>query len=180
MWTLARRTEQDVKRAQWIGFVVVGFVGVDARAEPFGEIPNALAITKSGNKNEVHYAVRVDGACMPSGRAPVRPYWQMLERSNDATEGLSSLEERALGIDHQAVEGDSVRFALRGMPGRLITVRTARHGDGACGAVVQMSIAGESARVSSVYVKQKLFGVDYIALSGTAADGRLVREIIKP
>jgi len=144
------------------------------------EIPSALAIAKSSNRNEVHYAVRVDGACNPATQAPVHPYWRMLERSNDTTEPLSSLEERAFGIVRQEVEGDSVHFTLRGLPSRTITIRTQRAPDGSCAASATMPISGTAARVSSVWVKQSFFGVSYVQLTGVAGDGKPVREIVKP
>jgi hypothetical protein len=143
------------------------------------EIPTAFAIAKSSNKNQVDYAVSVDGSCNPATQTPVRPYWRMFERSKDTTEPLSSFEERAFGIAHQDVRGDSVSFALRGLPSRTITIRTQRTPNG-CGASTTMSIAGALARVSSVWVKQSLFGVSYVELTGVDGNGKSVSEIVKP
>ena len=39
-----------------------------------------------------------------------------------------------------------------------------------------MVIAGSPARISSIWVKQKLFGVDYVLLTGSASNGAVVRE----
>lgn len=156
------------------------FVSPAAHAGNATEIPSAFSIAKSGNKNEVHYAVRVDETCNPSRSAPVRPYWRMLERSKDAVEPLSSTEERAFGVQRQDVDGDSVHLVLRGLPSRTITIRTTRNGDGGCDSTASMSVAGTSARIAGVFVKQSLFGVSYIQVDGQSANGELVRERIKP
>jgi hypothetical protein len=140
------------------------------------EIPSALSIAKSSNKNQVHYAVQVDDACVPAGAAPVRAYWRMLEKSADATEPLARHEERAFGIERQDVDRDAVRITLRGLPGRVITIHTERGASGACAAMASTTIGGVAARISSVFVKIKLFGVDYVQLTGTTNDGSVVKE----
>jgi hypothetical protein len=73
-----------------------------ASASQPAELPSAIVIAKSSNRNEVHYAVRVDDACAPYGPAPVRPYWRMLERGPKATEALRENELRVLGLQYQA------------------------------------------------------------------------------
>ncbi len=145
------------------------------QAAQFSEIPSALSITKSSNKNQVNYSVAVDDACTPSGASPVHAYWRMLEKGPDATEGLSGGEERAFGIERQNVDRDSVRVTLRALPARPITIHTAR-GSGQCVATASTTINGVSARISSVFVKIKLFGVDYVQLTGVADDGSIVKE----
>jgi hypothetical protein len=140
------------------------------------QIASALAISKSSNKNEVHYAVDVDGACVPAGATPVHPYWQMREKSSDATEALSSSEERAFGVARQDVDHDSVHITLRGLPQRPISFRTYRASSGACVSEATTAIAGEPARLDGIYVKLKLFGLDYVELTGVSARGAPVRE----
>jgi len=145
------------------------------RAAQPSEIASALAIQKSTNKNQVHYAVAVDDTCTPAGAAPVHAYWRMLEKSPDATESLSRGEERAFGIEKQDVDHDDVRIVLRGLPARTITIHT--HADGGkCVASATTTINGVSARISSVFVKITLFGVDYVQLTGLADDGTVVKE----
>lgn len=147
-----------------------------ATADPVGEIPSAFSIAKSSNKNQVHYAVEVDGACAPAGSAPVHPYWRMLERSPDATEPLQDREQRAFGIARQDVRGDDVRIALRALPDRPITIHTGRAADGTCTATSTMEIGNAAARLYDIYVKQSLFGVDYVLLTGWSSSGAVVRE----
>ncbi len=156
------------------------FVSNVSHASP-GEIPSALSIAKSGNKNEVHYAVRVDDDCNPAGPSPVHPYWRMLERSPDATEPLAAgIEERAFGVESQSASGAEVRVVLRGLPSRDIVIHTNKAPDGACTSSATMTISGTRARVTSVFVKQKLLGVDYVEVVGAASNGAVVRERIKP
>jgi hypothetical protein len=104
----------------------------------------------------------------------------MLERGPNVTEPLSERELRVLGLERQEVAGDTVQMALRGMPSRTFTVHTGRAADGRCSSWVGATIAGVPARVASVYVQQKLFGVDYVLVSGVTESGTVVRERVTP
>jgi uncharacterized protein DUF4833 len=149
-------------------FVPMIFTGI--------QIASALTIAKSSNKNEVHYAVELTGACTPSGTSPVHAYWQMREKSADATETLSAMEERAYGLARQEVTGDTVRIVLRALPDRPISIRTFRGADGACASEATTTIQGASARIGGIFVKMKLFGVAYVQLSGVLPSGGAVSE----
>ncbi len=154
-----------------------------SRADPAtqrSELASVLVIAKSSNKNQVHYAALVDDTCAPAGQSPVRPYWLMLERGLGVVEPLSDGEQRVLGLEHQEVTAESIQFALRGMPTRTFTVHTSRAADGRCASWVGATIAGVPARVASVFVQQKLFGVDYVLLSGISEAGATVREQVRP
>jgi len=161
------------------GWTAVLAPGEATAAQP-SELPSVLAITKSSNRNQVSYSVQVDEACLPAGQAPVRPYWRMLEHGPLATEPLSDREERLLGVDHQDVAGNRIRIALRGMPGRTITIETYPASDGRCLSAAEMTIAGVRARVASVHVQQKLLGIGYVLLTGWSDDGAVVRERVSP
>jgi hypothetical protein len=143
-----------------------------------GAIPSALVITKSSNKNQVNYAIDVDGGCAPTGAAPVHPYWRMLEHGTGATEPLRGPELRAFGVERQAIGANFVQVALRGMPARAITIRTWRTPSGACQATADTTIAGVPARISNVHVQEKLFGVAYVQLTGWSDTGAVVSERI--
>jgi hypothetical protein len=158
--------------------LMVGLSATASASSPAGEIPDALVITKSSNKNQVNYAVQVNAACVPAGHSPVRPYWRMLERSSDATEPLVDSELRAFGVERQNIGAGGVNVVLRGMPARAITIRTWRAPDGRCASSANMTIAGVPARVTNVYVRQKLFGVDYVQLTGSTSGGEVVSERI--
>jgi hypothetical protein len=162
-----------------LGLAVTGSLAlpsVVASAARALELPSVLVIAKSSNRNEVHYAAVVDQACAPVGTAPLRPYWRMLERGPSATEGLLDSEQRWLGIGHQEVTGNTIQMSLRAMPARKFTVRMEQGPEGGCSSWVGTTIASVPARVASVYVKQKFFGVDYVLLTGWAEDGSVVRE----
>jgi hypothetical protein len=140
------------------------------------ELPTALVIRKSGNKNEVHYAVRVDDACEPLARAPVRPYWRMLERGPAVTESLLDSEQRWLGIQRQEIEAGSLVIAVRAMPARWIAIHTFRGADGRCSSSAETTIAGVRAHLLDVYVQQSLLGIDYVLLRGESAEGDALSE----
>jgi hypothetical protein len=143
-------------------------------------IPSAIVIAKSTNRNEVHYAVRVDETCAPGGPRPVSPYWRMLERGPDVTEPLSDSEQRVLGVERQQVTPAGIHLVLRGLRERTLTIHTWRAPDGRCTSSVDTTVAGVTARVASVYVKQKFFGVDYVLLTGISQEGAVVQERVVP
>jgi Domain of unknown function (DUF4833) len=151
-----------------MNFIPLIFAGV--------QIASALSISKSSNKNEVHYAVEVDDACVPAGASPVHPYWRMFEKSADATETLGAHEERAYGIARQEVDGSAVRIVLRSLRQRPITIRTWRGDQGMCMSEANATIGGSAARLDGIYVKLKFLGVDYVELSGMTPSGVKVRE----
>jgi len=144
-----------------------------------------FSISKSENRNQVAFAVRLDAECRPVGSAPVYAFWRMLERSPAAVEPLLPVEQGAYGIARQEVAelGDSslVRVALRALPGREILVRTARQPTG-CSAEASTRIADTPARLFNVHARIAWpFGVDSLLISGWAeSDGRVVRETMRP
>jgi len=158
------------------GGLLMAGLSSSASASQAVEIPSALVITKSSNKNQVNYAVQVNDACVPAGPTPVRPYWRMLERGSDATEPLVESELRAFGIERQHIAAGAIKVVLRGMPARAITIRTWRAPDGTCQSSANTTIAGVQARVTDVYVRQKLFGVEYVQLTGSTSGGDVVSE----
>jgi hypothetical protein len=139
-----------------------------------------MVVSKSSNKNEVHYAVRVDESCTPVTQNPVRPYWLMRERGPNVTEPLQRSELRVLGVAGQEVTGDTVRFVVSGIPSRTFVAHTGRGDDGTCISWVDTNVAGSPARLLGVYVKQGLFSVDYVELTGRSPEGKMVRERLVP
>ncbi len=151
-----------------------------ADASSLHELASVMAISKSSNRNQVHYAVAVDASCAPAGTSPVHPYWLMLERGPAVTEPLQAGEARLLGPERQEVWSSGVQFALRAMPSRAFIVHTSGN-DGQCSSWVETTIAGSRAHLTGVFVQQKLFGmVDYVRLEGTTSSGAAVSERVKP
>src|ERR1700722_3637008 len=84
-------------------------------------------VSKSENRNQVAYEVRLDESCRLVGDAPVFAYWRMLELGPTRTEPLLPIEAPAYGIARQEVLergslGGAVRIALRALPDREILV----------------------------------------------------------
>jgi hypothetical protein len=145
-----------------------------------------FTISKSENKNQVQYALRVDDHCAPIGDAPVYAYWRMIELGPTRTAPLLAQELPAYGVSSQAVVERSdtagkVRLALQAVPSRPILVQTAVTAGGTCQAWSTLTINGTAAHLYNVHVKLRWpLGVDYLLLQGWATDGkRTVTEMLK-
>ena len=161
---------------RWILAVSATFLATrPARA---AEIPETFLISKSENKNQIHYAVRVDDACRPAGANPVQPYWRMLEQNAINVERILPREERIYGIAEQRVDGSAVRIRLRALPSRPITITTSRSLTGKCVASTTVPINGKPARLFDIHIAMNLLGVDHLLVTGWADDGTVVRERI--
>jgi hypothetical protein len=156
------------------------FASASTDAAQLVDLPSVMIISKSSNRNEVHYAALVDSACAPASTAPVHAYWLMRERGPNVTEPLQSSELRVLGVERQEVAGSAVRFSVRGMPSRRFTLHTERGAAGTCTSWVETEIAGAPARLTAVYVQQRLFGVDYVQLTGRTPGDKVVNERVVP
>ena len=146
-----------------------------------------FSISKSENRNQVVYAVRVDDACHPVGDAPVHAYWRMLEKGPVAMEPLLSREERAYGMVSQetalvAGTGDRVvRLRLRALPDRTIVVRTAKSSE-SCTATAVATVAATPVSLFNVHARLRMiFGLESLTLTGRATEsGVVLRETLKP
>ena len=141
-----------------------------------------FSISKSENRNQVVYVVRVDEACHPSGPAPVHAFWQNLEQGPTNTSPLLWIEQPAYGLASQQVETDGqVRIRLRPLPERPILVRTERNGD-ACVARAAATVSATPVTLYNIHAKLKrIFGIESVTLSGRQVDsGAIVHETLKP
>ena len=169
-----------VKWSPLLGLVSAIAIAFPARAGNV-EIPSAFFISKSENKNQVHYAVLVDDNCRPVGNAPVRPYWRELERGPGVTSPLLDREQPAYGIASQTVTSGEIVLTLRALPARPLRIETARGQDGACASWTHMTIAAEPSQLYQIHVTLRLFSIDSILLTGwTWTDRRVIRETLKP
>jgi hypothetical protein len=158
-----------------------------AADEDFGprpqDIPSVFFVARSTNRNQVHYGVRVDGACNVVGDEPVYAYWRMIEKRGEI-EPLLNIEKPAYGIEdsqpiYRSVGATSVRVRLRAFPARSLVVTVVRNERG-CAATATTTVAGADARLQSIYVRVKWpFGVDYVLLRGVTRNGLLVEERIR-
>lgn len=171
----------------WRGAIVatlLTLVGTAARADSSNASRELLlfSISKSENKNQVQYAIRVDDRCQPLTAAPVFAYWRMREKGPTVVEPLLAQEIDAYGIASQVAartaEGGTVRLVLRAVRGRPIAVDVSRTSSGACQAAATLAILGTSAHLYDVYAKLKWpFGVEYLLLQGWSLDGtRVLKE----
>jgi hypothetical protein len=189
-----RFTRREIVRLRPFGALGAGGAGLalflfsaGAPGEPlhFGphDFTSLFSISKSENKNEVVFAIHLDAQCAPVGDAPVFSFWRMNEKGPAVIEPLLGREERAYGIGRQRVlaresEGGKVEVTLRALASRPIVVET-KAGEGRCQAWSTLPIAGEGAYLYNVYVKLKELGVDYLLLSGWAADrSRVIHETV--
>lgn len=172
----------------WVCGIVAA--AVIARAAPVASSPRETAflffVSKSENKNQVAYEVRIDESCRLVGDAPVFAYWRMLELGPSRTEPLLPLEVPAYGIAHEeiverSVSGGAVRIALRALPDREILVRSSA-GEGGCTATATTRIRDTRARLFNVHARISWpFGVASLTVSGWAeSDGQVVRETMRP
>ncbi|WP_437520237.1 DUF4833 domain-containing protein [Sorangium sp. So ce726] len=148
------------------------------------DVRSVFFVAKSENRNQVHYAVRLDANCMPFGERPVFAYWRELEHGPDRTSLLTAWEEPAYGVASQEVASreatGAVRLALRALPSRQLVIETTKR-DGGCKAVASLRIAGATAQLKRVFVQLRWpFGVDHVVLSGVGAGGRAVTEKLTP
>jgi hypothetical protein len=167
--------------------LALGLTAVPAvSAKPQARALSLFTIGKSQNKNQVQYAVRVDGQCAPASNGPVFAYWRMRELGPTRVEPLQPGELRAYGPASQASTGRSttggrLSLVLRALPNRPIVVETQRAADGACKVFATIAIAGRPAHLFDVYVKLTWrLSVDYLLLRGWSMDGtRILTEKLR-
>ncbi|WP_347402680.1 DUF4833 domain-containing protein [Corallococcus macrosporus] len=153
-------------------------------AEPSSPAPSAFFLTRSENRNQVHYALRLDETCRPVGARPVQVYWRMLERGASEVEELLGVEQPVYGLeDPQQVEatpeGWRVRVRLRAFPSRPVEITTARV-DGKCQVHAWTKLGSSVSRLEHVFVKTSWpFSVDFVRLDGVGPDGQPVHDLIR-
>lgn len=149
---------------------------------PVAHVQSLFFLSKSENKNQVHYAVVVDAACRPQGTRPVYGYWRDLEVGPRAVSPLLDHEQPAYGLSEPRYvrpneNGGQIRVSLRGFPERPLIIDTFRQGNG-CAARVQTTISRQPAVLASIHVDIGfLFSVNYAILRGVRiSDGSKVQE----
>ncbi len=146
--------------------------------------PVIFVVSKSENRNQVHYAVRLDDQCVPEGERPVRAFWRMLERGPGVTEPLLPREKRIYGVGRQVVErgerGGDVALTLRALPDRPVRVE-ARTVDGKCTVRAVSTVSGAPSVLRRVHAVLGLFSVKRIRIEGTRlGDGARLTEVVRP
>lgn len=149
------------------------------QGSPVGSV---FFISKSENRNQVHYAVQVDAQCRPKGKRPLYGYWRDYEVGPRATSPLLDREQQAYGLTEprwvkSSANGGEIRIGLRGFPDRPLTVQTFQTPAG-CRAKAFTTIGKDAAVLRSIYVEIGfLFSIDYVIVKGQRAqDGRPIQE----
>jgi hypothetical protein len=170
-----------VLAASWLA-LQVGERGASAQSGPPRDLP-LFTISKSENRNQVQYAVRVGPTCEPQGAAPAFAYWRMVEKGPGRTEPLLPQEHDAYGIASQAItergpDRWTERLVLKAVQHRQILVEVLRTETGECRALATVTIQGAPAHLFNVHAKLKWpLGVDYLLIQGWSLDGsRVVTE----
>ncbi|MCP3167884.1 DUF4833 domain-containing protein [Myxococcus qinghaiensis] len=154
-------------------------------AEPAAiQAPSAFFLSRSENRNQVHYAVSLDESCRPVGARPVHVYWRMLERGEAEVEELLGIEQPAYGLeDGQQVEatadGWRVHLRLKSFPGRPVDITTSQV-RGRCVVQAWTKFGANQAQLEHIFVKTSWpFSVDFVRLDGVGPEGQPVSELIR-
>jgi hypothetical protein len=149
---------------------------------PLAPVQSIFHIAKSENKNQVHYAVKVDARCKPVGTQPIYGYWRELERGPKVTSPLLDHEQRAYGVNEprsirQLANSAEILVSLRAFPERPLIVQVFQ-AEGRCVARTVTQIQKQSALLQSIYIDLGfLFSVNYALLTGVRVqDGQRVQE----
>lgn len=169
--------------AMLVGLAARPAVSAEQAVAPRGT-ESTFFISRSENRNQVHYGVRVGEDCRPVGTSPVYAYWRMLEKGDSETEPLLGIEGPVYGVeDAQQVEstpeGWRVRVKLRSFPERQIEI-SVTHENGACATRTWTTVGGTASQLNYIYVKTSWpFSVDYIRINGVGPDGHVTNEIVR-
>ncbi|ELS05452.1 hypothetical protein Xen7305DRAFT_00051960 [Xenococcus sp. PCC 7305] len=135
--------------------------------------PNSIFfVTKSDNRNQVHYGVQTNPDCSLKPSSPAYPYWKL---ANGKLEGLLSIEVPIFGIANQTVSGNEVVLEINGFRGRGISkpivIQAAKSEGQDCQISAFAEINGETNRLLQVHIDwtRFLFGgtVHSITFYGT-------------
>jgi hypothetical protein len=66
------------------------------------DLGTLFVITKSENKNEVHYDLQLGKDCSFASEDPIHAYWRDLEISETATSELTIIERSGYGVGRSA------------------------------------------------------------------------------
>ncbi len=146
------------------------------------DVPSLFHIAKSENRNEVHFAARLDAQCALREDDGVEAYWRDREISESATADLLFIERPAYDLDDLDRVGPyRARFVLRALPQRKFELEVSRKEDGRCSARAITTVGGEPARIRRVYVQLSGWSIDYLIIQANRLrDGALIEELVKP
>jgi hypothetical protein len=133
-------------------------------------------VSKSSNRNEVHYGIRLDEQCRPIGEAPVVAWWEMRENGAGETESLLDREQRVYGIARRqevrrTADGGRVTIRLRALERRTIRIDAWR--DGArCRARALTDIGGFWSELRRAHAIVRLLSIARVDIHGLRLEDR--------
>lgn len=148
------------------------------------DMHSTFHVAKSENQNQVHYAVRLDAQCKPSGKRPVFAYWQRLRSGKRVDGELDGLGTTVYGAsDEQKITykpngASSVEMHVRALKKVRIVIELEKTTQG-CKAVAYTTIQGQRARLSHAFLQLGALGIlpKYVDVVGfRVSDGKRIAE----
>jgi hypothetical protein len=147
------------------------------------DVRSVFYVAKSENKNQVHYALRLDSACRPLTKKPVFAYWRRHRDSGSVDAPLEGAGVRVYGAsDDQKVQvaasGGSVEMYVKALKRVRIQIRIEKTAKG-CTATPMVTILKERARLSYAFLQLGRFGltVKHVDVIGfRERDGKRITE----
>jgi hypothetical protein len=135
-----------------------------------------FSISRSKNKNVVHYVARSRGAILDRER-PIHAYWQMLAEDGRREELSWAERKLAYGFAVSKLSERGCSLRLVAFEQRPLMVQLGAHGFHA-----RVAIAGQEAVLLRIFVKTSEAGlvpsVEYLEVIGTGPGGMPLRERI--
>jgi hypothetical protein len=153
------------------------------------DIRSVFYISKSENRNQVHYGIHVDQLCRPDGAHPIFVYWREFEKGPHVVSSLLDREQSGYGIREQHVQilastAGRVRLTIEALPDKTISVESYRDENNRCTARAVVEIKRERCILRSIYVNVGiLYSVDKITILSEALSegaGTCAPEVIRP
>jgi hypothetical protein len=147
------------------------------------DVRSMFHISKSQNRNQVHYGLRLNAQCVPTSASPVFAYWRELEQGPDHLSELLDREQTPYGVAPGQVvsmrRGKArVEFRLRPFPDRALVASPRSRARG-CAASVVTNVAGRPAVLESIHVAIGfLWQVESITITAHTTANEVLREVL--
>ena len=172
---------------------VAAFASADAGGSahdvPFGphDVRSVFYVAKSENRNQVHYAARLDGACRPQGKQPVFAYWRRVRPTGGVFDApLTGMGQMVYGAsDDQVVDvgsnGGRIQMYVKALERLRIEVGIHKASTG-CTATSLTTLRGVRVRLTHAFVQLGAMGlrVRWVDVFGRDAGGAQIRERMEP
>lgn len=176
------RAQDGAVLTAWLALAVAPLIAsADMELEAGKDLGALFVITKSENKNEVHYDLQLGKDCSFASEDPIHAYWRDLEISETATSELTIIERSGYGVGKvRQVGAHRLRFALRALPSREIEVQVQKTPTGRCMARAVTVIGGAPAKLASIHLELSGWSVVRAIVRGDRlGDGARVNETIE-